>query len=352
MAMTLHIGDTVIYPVLGACRFVEEVTQEVAGHSMTLYKFQSLFGRSQTALLPLAQLERSTLRSVSTEADIAEALEIAAGTSRGKSLRTHQKSVKFQDLLKENTLYSVATILRDTIGSHSGQIGELGRVEQEAFETAFHILAAEMVIAHGIDYSAAKKQILDFILEVPSEQEAEIQNEDSVESAPESEAAAEDSADIKRPSSFSHPAIETNDPLYSAFKGASDAPAEETEEKPTLSGKELDDKIAELQQNINKDTEKLYFNYAEGLSKNDSRREMLDFFKDKFGYSPRTFDIVVGLNVFPDSQTNSIKGFSDKYNLDPEDVAYYGKSGRDALDQQRKDEERARREALAQPVYK
>ena len=343
MAMTLHIGDTVIYPVLGACHFVEEVTQEVAGHSMTLYKFESLFGRSQTALLPLAQLERSTMRSVSTEADIAEALEIAAGTSRGKTLRTHQKSVKFQDLLKENTLYSVASILRDTVGSHSGQIGELGRVEQEAFETAFHILAGEMAIAHGIDYSAAKKQILDFILEVPSEQEAESQ----VESTAEVEA-----TEVKRPSSFSHPAIETNDPLYSAFKGASDAQAEETEEKPTLSGKELDDKIAELQQNINKDTEKLYYIYAENLSDNDSRREMLDFFKDKFGYSPRTFDIVVGLNVFPDNQENSIKAFSNKYNLDPEDVAYYGKSGRDALDQQRKDEERARREALAQPVYK
>lgn len=341
MAMTLHIGDTVVYPVLGACRFVEEVTQEVAGHSMTLYKFESLFGRSQTALLPLTQLERSTLRSVSTESDIAEALEIAAGTSRGKTMLTHKKSVKFQDLLKENTLFSVATILRDTIGSHNGQIGELGRVEQEAFETAFHILAGEMAITHGIDYSAAKKQILDFILELPSEQEAEIQDESTAEV---------DATEVKRPSSFAHPAIQTNEALHSTFAAANDS--SKPEEEPVIAEPNIDDKIAELQNKIDRDTEKLYYIYAENLSENDSRREMLNFFKDKFGYSPRTFDIVVGLNVFPDSQANSIKGFSDKYNLDPEDVAYYGKSGRDALDQQRKDEERARREALAQPVYK
>lgn len=346
MAMTLQIDDTVIYPVLGACRFVEEVTQEVAGHSMTLYKFQSLFGRSQTALLPLAQLERSPLRAVSSEADIADALEIAAGASRGKAMRTHKKSVKFQDLLKENTLYSVASILRDTIGSHKGQIGELGRVEQEAFETAFHILAGEMAIAQEIDYSAAKKQILDFVLEISTKKDVESQAEDTSEI----ETAPVEDEDVKRPSSFAHPAIKTNEALHPTFAAANHS--SKSEDEPVIADANIDDKITELQNKIEKDTEKLYYIYAKGLSENDERRATLDFFKDKFGYSPRTFDIVVGLNVFPDNQANSIKGFSDKYNLDPEDVAYYGKSGRDALEQHRKDEDRARRDALAQPVYK
>ncbi|MGH7038573.1 MAG: CarD family transcriptional regulator [Stellaceae bacterium] len=149
-------GDFVVYPTHGVGKITGIETQEIAGHTLSVFVVQFAKDR-MTLRVPLAKAKVSGLRKLSTPKEMDEALAKLRGRSRAKRTMWSRRAQEYQAKIASGDPASIAEVVRD-LYRNVGQ-PEQSYSERQIYQSALDRLVREFAAVERIDEMTATQRV-------------------------------------------------------------------------------------------------------------------------------------------------------------------------------------------------
>jgi len=150
------IGDLVVYPTHGVGKIVAIETQEIAGHTLSV--FVVAFDKDRMTLrVPLAKAMGSGLRKLSSRTEMDAALAKLRGRSRAKRTMWSRRAQEYQAKIASGDPGSIAEVVRD-LYRNVGQ-PEQSYSERQIYQAALDRFVREFAAVERIDETTATQRI-------------------------------------------------------------------------------------------------------------------------------------------------------------------------------------------------
>src|SRR3954469_16177620 len=141
-------GDLVVYPSHGVGKITAIETQEIAGHTLSV--FVVTFDKDRMTLrVPLGKAKASGLRKLSTQKEIEAALAKLRGRSRAKRTMWSRRAQEYQAKIASGDPASIAEVVRDLFRNSSQP--EQSYSERQIYQAALDRLVREVAAVESID---------------------------------------------------------------------------------------------------------------------------------------------------------------------------------------------------------
>src|SRR5246500_2418278 len=149
-------GDLVVYPTHGVGKIPAVETQEIAGHTLSV--FVVLFDKDRMTLrVPLAKAKGSGLRRLSTRKEMDLALTKLKGRSRAKRTMWSRRAQEYEAKINSGDPGSIAEVVRD-LYRNVGQ-PEQSYSERQIYQAALDRLVREFAAVEKIDETTAVQRV-------------------------------------------------------------------------------------------------------------------------------------------------------------------------------------------------
>ncbi|HXC14287.1 MAG TPA: CarD family transcriptional regulator [Stellaceae bacterium] len=149
-------GDFVVYPTHGVGKIVGIETQEIAGHTLSV--FVVAFDKDRMTLrVPLAKAKVSGLRKLSSRKEMDAALAKLRGRSRAKRTMWSRRAQEYQAKIASGDPASIAEVVRD-LYRNVGQ-PEQSYSERQIYQAALDRFVREFAAVERIDETTATQRV-------------------------------------------------------------------------------------------------------------------------------------------------------------------------------------------------
>src|SRR5258706_1515949 len=143
-------GDFVVYPTHGVGKILGIETQEIAGHTLSVFVVH--FDKDRMTLrVPLAKTKASGLRRLSSRKEMDVALGKLRGRSRAKRTMWSRRAQEYQAKIASGDPASIAEVVRDLF-RNTGQ-PEQSYSERQIYQAALDRFVREYAAVERIDES-------------------------------------------------------------------------------------------------------------------------------------------------------------------------------------------------------
>jgi CarD family transcriptional regulator len=150
------VGDHVVYPTHGVGKVTGIVTEEIAGHRLTLIVIE--FEENRMVLrVPVAKARSAGLRKLSSRKAIEAALATLKGRARIKRTMWSRRAQEYEAKINSGDPVAIAEVVRD-LHRNAGQPDQ-SFSERQIYEQAMDRLAAELAAIDGVDKSTAQAKL-------------------------------------------------------------------------------------------------------------------------------------------------------------------------------------------------
>ena len=149
-------GDLVVYPTHGVGKITAIETQEIAGHTLSV--FVVTFDKDRMTLrVPLGKAKVSGLRKLSSRKEMDAALAKLRGRSRAKRTMWSRRAQEYQAKIASGDPGSIAEVVRDLF-RNTGQ-PEQSYSERQIYQAALDRLVREFAAVERIDEITAVQRV-------------------------------------------------------------------------------------------------------------------------------------------------------------------------------------------------
>jgi CarD family transcriptional regulator len=149
-------GDLVVYPTHGVGKILGIETQEIAGHTLSVFVVH--FDKDRMTLrVPLAKTKASGLRRLSSRKEMDVALGKLRGRSRAKRTMWSRRAQEYQAKIASGDPASIAEVVRDLF-RNTGQ-PEQSYSERQIYQAALDRLVREFAAVEKIDEPTATRRV-------------------------------------------------------------------------------------------------------------------------------------------------------------------------------------------------
>src|SRR6201987_589388 len=149
-------GDLVVYPTHGVGKILGIETQEIAGHTLSVFVVH--FDKDRMTLrVPLAKAKVSGLRRLSTRKEMDAALTKLKGRSRAKRTMWSRRAQEYEQKINSGDPASIAEVVRD-LYRNVGQ-PEQSYSERQIYQAALDRLVREFAAVERIDETTATQRV-------------------------------------------------------------------------------------------------------------------------------------------------------------------------------------------------
>lgn len=150
------VGDHVVYPTHGVGRVTGIVTEEIAGHRLTLIVVE--FEENRMVLrVPVAKARTAGLRKLSSRKAIELALSTLKGRARIKRTMWSRRAQEYEAKINSGDPIAIAEVVRD-LHRNAGQPDQ-SFSERQIYEQAMDRLAAELAAIEQVDKPTAAAKL-------------------------------------------------------------------------------------------------------------------------------------------------------------------------------------------------
>ncbi len=150
------VGDHVVYPTHGVGRVTGIVTEEIAGHRLTLIVVE--FEENRMVLrVPVAKAKTAGLRKLSSRKAIDLALSTLKGRARVKRTMWSRRAQEYEAKINSGDPIAIAEVVRD-LHRNAGQPDQ-SFSERQIYEQAMDRLAAELAAIEQVDKPTAAAKL-------------------------------------------------------------------------------------------------------------------------------------------------------------------------------------------------
>jgi len=154
------VGDHVVYPTHGVGRVTGIVTEEIAGHRLTLIVVE--FEDNRMVLrVPVAKAKSAGLRKLSSRKAIEEALATLKGRARIKRTMWSRRAQEYEAKINSGDPVAIAEVVRD-LHRNAGQPDQ-SFSERQIYEQALDRLAAELAAIEQVDKATAAAKLASYL---------------------------------------------------------------------------------------------------------------------------------------------------------------------------------------------
>ena len=149
-------GDFVVYPTHGVGKILGIETQEIAGHTLSVFVVH--FDKDRMTLrVPLAKTKASGLRRLSSRKEMDLALGKLRGRSRAKRTMWSRRAQEYQAKIASGDPASIAEVVRDLF-RNTGQ-PEQSYSERQIYQAALDRFVREYAAVERIDETTATRRV-------------------------------------------------------------------------------------------------------------------------------------------------------------------------------------------------
>jgi CarD family transcriptional regulator len=149
-------GDLVVYPSHGVGKITAIETQEIAGHTLSV--FVVTFDKDRMTLrVPLGKAKASGLRKLSSQKEMEAALAKLRGRSRAKRTMWSRRAQEYQAKIASGDPASIAEVVRDLFRNSSQP--EQSYSERQIYQAALDRLVREVAAVESIDELTATQRV-------------------------------------------------------------------------------------------------------------------------------------------------------------------------------------------------
>src|SRR4051794_10463360 len=149
-------GDLVVYPSHGVGKITAIETQEIAGHTLSV--FVVTFDKDRMTLrVPLGKAKASGLRKLSSQTEMDAALAKLRGRSRAKRTMWSRRAQEYQAKIASGDPASIAEVVRDLFRNSSQP--EQSYSERQIYQAALDRLVREVGAVESIDELTATQRV-------------------------------------------------------------------------------------------------------------------------------------------------------------------------------------------------
>lgn len=159
-AIEFAVGDHVVYPTHGVGRVTGIVTEEIAGHRLTLIVVE--FEDNRMVLrVPVAKAKSAGLRKLSSRKAIEQALATLKGRARIKRTMWSRRAQEYEAKINSGDPVAIAEVVRD-LHRNAGQPDQ-SFSERQIYEQALDRLAAELAAIEQVDKATAAAKLTSYL---------------------------------------------------------------------------------------------------------------------------------------------------------------------------------------------
>src|SRR3979411_738740 len=148
-------GDLVVYPTHGVGKIVAIETQEISGHTLSVFVVH--FDKDRMTLrVPLGKAKVSGLRRLSSPTEMDAALAKLRGRSRAKRTMWSRRAQEYQAKIASGDPGSIAEVVRDLF-RNTGQ-PEQSYSERQIYQAALDRFVREYAAVERIDETTATQR--------------------------------------------------------------------------------------------------------------------------------------------------------------------------------------------------
>src|SRR5947209_7871737 len=149
-------GDFVVYPTHGVGKILGIETQEIAGHTLSVFVVH--FDKDRMTLrVPLGKAKVSGLRKLSSRKEMDVALTKLKGRSKAKRTMWSRRAQEYEAKINSGDPASIAEVVRD-LYRNVGQ-PEQSYSERQIYQAALDRLVREFAAVEKIDEPTATKRL-------------------------------------------------------------------------------------------------------------------------------------------------------------------------------------------------
>jgi CarD family transcriptional regulator, regulator of rRNA transcription len=153
-------GDFVVYPTHGVGKILGIETQEIAGHTLSVFVVH--FDKDRMTLrVPLGKAKASGLRRLSSRKEMDVALTKLKGRSKAKRTMWSRRAQEYEAKINSGDPVSIAEVVRD-LHRNAGQPDQ-SFSERQIYEAAMDRLAAELAALDKTDKLTAATKLTNFL---------------------------------------------------------------------------------------------------------------------------------------------------------------------------------------------
>ncbi len=150
------VDDLVVYPTHGVGKIVAIETQEISGHTLSV--FVVAFDKDRMTLrVPVAKAKASGLRKLSSRKEMDAELAKLRGRSRAKRTMWSRRAQEYQAKIASGDPGSIAEVVRD-LYRNVGQ-PEQSYSERQIYQAALDRFVREFAAVERIDETTATQRI-------------------------------------------------------------------------------------------------------------------------------------------------------------------------------------------------
>jgi CarD family transcriptional regulator len=153
---TFGTGDFVVYPTHGVGKILGIETQEIAGHTLSVFVVH--FDKDRMTLrVPLGKAKVSGLRKLSSRKEMDVALTKLKGRSKAKRTMWSRRAQEYEAKINSGDPASIAEVVRD-LYRNVGQ-PEQSYSERQIYQAALDRLVREFAAVERIDEPTAIRRV-------------------------------------------------------------------------------------------------------------------------------------------------------------------------------------------------
>ena len=145
-------GDFVVYPSHGVGKIIGTENREIEGIKLELLVIRFEQDR-MTLRVPLDKAKVSGLRTLSSKAQMDEAITTLKGKAKVKKLMWSRRAQEYESKINSGSLVSLAEVVRDLYKKEDQ--GEQSYSERQMYQAALERLAGEFAAVQNVDKSDA-----------------------------------------------------------------------------------------------------------------------------------------------------------------------------------------------------
>ena len=158
-------GDFVVYPTHGVGKVEAIETTEIAGEKLKLFVIS--FDRDRMTLrVPVAKVEASGLRKLSSRKRMDNALTTLKGRARVKRTMWSRRAQEYEAKINSGDPISIAEVVRDL--HRAPDQPDQSYSERQMYEAAINRLSHELAVVEKIDPEAAAEKLQTLLVKTPA----------------------------------------------------------------------------------------------------------------------------------------------------------------------------------------
>ena len=149
-------GDLVVYPTHGVGKILGIETQEIAGHTLSVFVVH--FDKDRMTLrVPLGKTKASGLRRLSSRKEMEAAIGKLRGRSRAKRTMWSRRAQEYQAKIASGDPASIAEVVRDLFRNSTQP--EQSYSERQIYQAALDRFVREYAAVERIDETTAAQRV-------------------------------------------------------------------------------------------------------------------------------------------------------------------------------------------------